>query len=253
MNVDNPNGNYIFQPGGSPYSSGVRAMPGYELRHITLMRPLPLAKGLDAIARHLEGMQRPPQTLCGLELRCPAAYSFAGFAAFNEQYRNLLQHHGMLSDGPNAVARTNIAPAVEPPTEQMIHAFTYTVPGVRLSGRPSFVISGAGELVQAALNSSAIVRPGEMSEDAMAEKALLVMDVMESRLSALGVDWPQVTVVNVYTIHNIAPLLHDILLKRMREAARLGVHWNLSRPPVIGIEFEMDMRGVADERYEEMR
>ncbi|MHB8887823.1 MAG: 2-amino-5-chloromuconate deaminase CnbZ [Acidobacteriaceae bacterium] len=253
MNIDNPAGSYFFQPGGTPYSSGVRAMPGYELTHITLMHPLPLAEGVAAIAAHLAAAKRPAQALCGLELRCPAPYSFAGFAAFNDQYRSLLQQHGMLPDGPNPVARTNIMPVAEALTEQTIHAFSYTIPCTHREGRPSFVISGAGELVEAALNTSAIVRPGETSADAMEEKASLVMGVMQSRLDALGVNWSHVTVVNIYTIHDIAPFLQRAILKRMGAAARLGVHWNLSRPPVTDIEFEMDMRGVADERYEDIR
>ncbi len=258
MTIENAAGNYLFQPGGTPYSSGVRALPGHAIRHITLMRPLPLARGIAAIAKHLTAANRPPLSLCGLELRCPAPYSFAGFAAFNKEYRGLLLQHQMLSEEPhfqgqNPIARTNISPLAEPLTEQTIHAFSYTIPAAKPTTSASFVVSGAGELVEAALNTSAIVRPGETSDAAMEEKAALVMSVMQSRLDALKVDWSQVTVVNIYTRHNITPFLQRAILQQMGAAARMGVHWHLSQPPVTDIEFEMDMRGLAEEFYEELR
>lgn len=257
MIIENLSGNYVFQPGGTPYSSGVRAMPEYELKHVTLMRPLPLAQALTAIVVYLDSRKRPPQSLCGLELRCSTPYTFSSFAAFNEQYCSQLRSHGVLPepgrfDGQNPVARTNISSVVESQVEQTVHAFSYTAPTKRSSASPSFVISGAGELVEAELNRSAIVRVGETSDDAMEEKADLVMSVMQSRLSALNAHWSDVTVVNIYTAHNIMPFLQRVILKHMGKAARLGVHWYLSRPPVTDIEFEMDMRGVRDEQYEEL-
>ena len=60
------------------------------------------------------------------------------------------------------------------------------------------------------------------------------------------------TAVDIYTVHNITPFLQSAILDRMGVAARLGVHWHLSRPPVDDIEFEMDLRGVAKESFEEL-
>ncbi len=258
MNITQQSGDYLYQPGGTTYSCGARALPGYEIRHITLMRPLPLARGLEAIAAYLQAAQRPPQALCGLQLRCPSPYSFEGFAAFNDTYCALLQKHDMLHGsspftGQNPIARTNVFPLAEPLTEQTIHAFSYTAPLTEASGRPSFVASGAGELVQSALSQSAVVRRGETSNEAMMEKAACVMEIMQSRLDALEVSWDHVTTVNIYTVHNITPFLKSAILNRMGNAARLGVHWHLSRPPIDDIEFEMDLRGVATESYEELR
>lgn len=252
MMVENTAGNYMFLPGGSPYSSGVRALPGYELIHTTLKRPLRVAEGIAAIAQYLARSARPASALCGVELRCPAPYSFDGFAAFNHEYQRLLRNHGMLPEGDNPVARTNIAPELTPPTEQVIHAFTYTVPTTTGGNRPSFVVSGAGELMQSALNSSAIIRAGEVSDDAMAEKVALVMEIMQSRLDSLKVTWADVTVVNIYTVHNLISFLRPVILEQMGPAARFGVRWYFSRPPVTGIEFEMDLRGVEMERHEEI-
>ncbi|HEX5815046.1 MAG TPA: RidA family protein, partial [Methylomirabilota bacterium] len=92
-----------------------------------------------------------------------------------------------------------------------------------------------------------IVRRGETSPDAIREKAAFVMDVMRTRLRGLGADWPDVTAIDVYTPHPIEPFARDLLLRAAGPAAVHGVRWFPSRPPVEGLEFEMDMRGVARE------
>jgi hypothetical protein len=114
---------------------------------------------------------------------------------------------------------------------------------------PTFIVSGAGELEDSALNPSAIRRAGEQSDEAMAEKAALVMEIMETRLDALQAGWSRVTSVDVYTVHNIYPFFEKEILSRAGGAARYGVRWYHSRPPVTGIEFEMDLHGVHHERY----
>jgi hypothetical protein len=73
------------------------------------------------------------------------------------------------------------------------------------------------------------------------------MDLMENRLRGLGVDWPRVTAIDVYTIHPIEPLLPRVILGRIGSAASHGIHWHYSRPPIEAIEFEMDLRGVHTE------
>ena len=51
--VDNPKGNYRFLTGIAPYSSGVVAMPGYEIVYTVLQQPLPYRQGFDLIDPHL--------------------------------------------------------------------------------------------------------------------------------------------------------------------------------------------------------
>jgi hypothetical protein len=70
---------------------------------------------------------------------------------------------------------------------------------------------------------------------------------MEHRLRGLGGDWPLVTAIDVYTVHPVGPLLPEIILGRAGAAAVHGVRWFHSRPPIIGIEFEMDLRSVRTE------
>ena len=81
----------------------------------------------------------------------------------------------------------------------------------------------------------------------MAEKSGYVMQVMEDRLNGLGGSWEFVTAVDMYTVHSAPCALERTILPRLNVAARQGVHWFHSRPPVVDIEFEMDLRGVCCE------
>lgn len=244
MPIENTNGNYSFIPGGSPYSAGVIASSGYELIRTTLNAPVPLAEAFDVIGDGLSARRRPLSALCALELRSPAPLSFSGFADFNDGYRELLKKYDLLPDGPNPIARTNVCPTLATPKQAVVHAFTYSKPVEEKGHAQTFIVSGAGELENSALDTQAIRRAGEQSDDAMAEKAALVMEIMQSRLDALRTSWAEVTSINIYTVHNIHPFLEKNILSRAGNAARYGVHWYHARPPVTGIEFEMDLHGL---------
>jgi len=243
--IDNPAGNYCFLTGIAPYSAGVTALPGYEIVRAVLARPLPWRDGFDRIERHLNGLGRPRAALCAMELRSPAPFSFAGFATFNGAYQMHLAEWGLLLEGRNPIARTNVAPAVNPPAEPSLHAFSYTVPTQTGIGPRTFIVAGAGDLRdQADLSPAAIVRPGETSTEAMREKAATVLAVMEERLFGLGMAWADVGGVGVYTVQPLHPLLENTLHPSLHEATQCGIDWHYSRPPIAGLEFEMDLRGV---------
>jgi hypothetical protein len=246
MLIDNVSGNYRFLTGIAPYSCGVVAMPGFEIVHATLQRPPTYELGFELIERHLEASGRPRQALCGIELRLPAPVSFEGFAAFNHEYQEILSQWGLMVEGRNPIARTNIAPVVRPPEQPSLYAFSYTVPSEADS--PSFVVAGAGDLDdQTNLSTAAIVRPNETSEEALREKARTVMDVMQSRLDGLNVGWSTVTAMDVYTTHPVQPFLLDTMLGPAGDAAVHGIRWHFGHPPIKGLAFEMDVRGVRQE------
>ena len=75
------------------------------------------------------------------------------------------------------------------------------------------------------------------------------MGIMQTRLSGLQMNWADVTTVDLYTVHPLHHLLAEELLIPMQEAARHAVRWYYSRPPISGLEYEMDMRGVRQEFY----
>ena len=164
-----------------------------------------------------------------------------GFVAFNREYRALLEDWDLLIDGANPIARTNVAPVENPPSESVVYGFSYTVPsGI---GRPTFVVAGGGEL-PGTLDAKNIIRVGDTSEDAIIEKAHCVVEIMRTRLASLGSD-DLLTDIDVYTQHNLRRSLAEVIIPGLPAAARLGVRWYYARPPVKEIEFEMDLRGVV--------
>lgn len=242
---DVPAGHYRFIPGVPPFSSGVVAMPGHQVVHATLRKPLPWREGFALIDRHLRAEGRPRAALCAIELRSPGQFSFEGFDAFNAGYRELLTEWKILLEGENPIARTNVAPVVGAPAEPSLYAFGYTVAGE--TPRPTFIGAGAGEMRERGKGTAGIVRHGETSADALREKAVFVMGIMQARLAALGVDWSDVTMIDIYTAHPIDTFLADTVLRPAGPAAIHGVRWFPSRPPVAGLEYEMDLRGVGRE------
>ena len=247
--VDHPTGNYRFLPGIAPYSCGVVSSPGFEIVNVTFQRPVAYRTGFERIARLLDEQGRPKTALCAVSLRSPRPYSFQGFAEFNAEYTSILERWGVFVDGTNPIARTNVAPVIDPPSEPVLYGFAFTKPCP--GDRPTtFIVAGAGELPEGILSRDAIVALGDTSPRGLAVKARFVMDLMESRLQGLGLAWASVSNANVYTAHSITELLPAVILSRMAAAAIHGVHWYFSRPPIDEIEFEMDLRGTSTElRY----
>lgn len=221
------------------------AEPGFEIEHARFWQPVPLARGFDRVAARLKTAGRSPQALCGMELRSPKPFTFAGFGQFNAGYVKVLESWGIMLDGLNPVARTNIAPEVNPPSEPSLYGFSYTVPSQLRT--KTFVVAGAGELPEGSLDPHDVVRRGETSPDALREKARFVMGLMTGRLKGLGVGWDSVTVSEVYTIFDIHSYLVAEILRPAGRGQIHGMTWHYSRPPIESIEFEMDLRGCARE------
>jgi hypothetical protein len=246
--VEHPVGGFYFVPGISPYSGGVRATSSCRIVNVTSPRALEWKEGFEHIDAVLAASNRPPSALCSIVLRCPKPESFDGFRAFNDEYRAALDDRSLLLDGINPIARTNVAPIVDPPAETLMYGFGYTIE--QPTDRPSFVIAGAGDLHdQADLSPEAIVRAGDRWIEAGSERATVVLDEMETRMAALGVDWGDAMMVNVYTAEPLHHVLQSTLLRRMGPAATHGVHWHLAAPPVAGLTFEMDLRGGTTEMW----
>jgi hypothetical protein len=220
-------------------------MPGYEIVRASFPYVVPLSVAFERVAGHLatEGLKK--QALCAMELRSPAAFSFEGFDKFNEGYIDVLRQWEILLPDHNPVARTNVAPIVGGPAEPGVYAFSYVVPSE--TDETTFVVAGAGEVVRQSHDSHRIVREGETSADAMAEKAAHVLQVMEQRLHGLGRDWQDVRHIDVYTSQVLDPYLKPVILENIGAAAVHGINWFLSNPPIAGLEFEMDMRGLRRE------
>ena len=243
-------GGYRFIPAVFQYSGGVAAEPGFQIERVSFRRPIPLARGFERIAEIIGSHGRPLTAFCACELRSPVPFSDDGFRAFNEVYAASLESWGIYDSKQrrNPVARSNVCPEIAPPSEPSFHAFCFT--GAARTTAASFVIAGSGEAREGgALYRQRTVRYGETSPDAMREKAVYVLGEMERRLGLLGFAWQDTSASQVYTIHDLHPFLADEIVPR--GAARSGLTWHYCRPPVRGLEFEMDCRAVAVEHFVE--
>ena len=240
-----PEGGYRYIKAVFQYSSGVAAEPGFALERARFARPLPLVQGFAAVEAHLAALGRPLASFAACELRSPAPMSEQGFRDFNLDYVRTLERWGIYKDGVNPVARTNVCPAYTPPDQPLLYAFSYTVPASE-AGRRSFVIAGGGEARNGPGSlAERTVRAGATTPEAMREKVRFVLQEMEARLSALGFSWRDATVTQAYTVQDIGAWVGSEVAAR--GAAEGGLVWHFARPPIIGLEYEMDVRGVARE------
>lgn len=240
--IDFAPGGFRFIPSVFQYSGGVAALPGYAIRRVRFRRPRPLEDGFAFIEDIIRQAGRPLTSFCACELRSPAPFDDAGFRAFNEAYVRPLREWGLVEGDVNPVARTNVCPEVDPPREPCFHAFAFTVEAGY--GPPTFTIAGSGEAKEGGdLYADSIVRRGETSPDAIADKVRAVVGEMERRLALLGFAWRETTATQAYTVHDFHPVMAADIVAR--GAAPGGLVWHFARPPVLELEFEMDCRGIA--------
>jgi hypothetical protein len=238
-------GGYCFLPSVFQYSAGVAALPGHAIERVRFRAPVPLAEGFARIEQLIAAAGRPLTAFCACELRSTAPFTEEGFRAFNEVYVVTLEKWRLFDGKVNPVARSNVCPAIDPPPEPSFHAFSFTVAAA--DAAPSFVIAGSAEAREGGASyRERTVRPGETTPDAMREKASHVLGEMERRMASLGFRWADTTATQVYTVQDLHPFLADEIVRR--GAAHSGLTWHFARPPVRGLEYEMDCRGVARER-----
>jgi hypothetical protein len=71
------------------------------------------------------------------------------------------------------------------------------------------------------------------------------MAEMTRRMATLETGWPDATGTQIYTVHEFASLVPNTLV--LGGAAAHGLTWHYARPPVVGLDYEMDVRGIARE------
>jgi len=238
-------GGYRYLPAVFQYSSGVAAEPGFEIERVRLAVPRPLAEGFAFVERHLAGRGRPLTAFAACELRSPGPFTEQGFQEFNRLYVRTLARWGIFRDEVNPVARTNVCPAYGAPPEPVLYAFSYTVPAAP-GTRGSFIVAGGAEVRPGPGSfASRTLRAGETSAEALRDKVRWVLAEMGTRLAALGFGWADAVSTQAYTVRDIGALVGPEIAAA--GAATGGLAWHFARPPVEGLEFEMDVRGAARE------
>jgi hypothetical protein len=242
----------IFEPGGYryirgpfQYSGGVAAEPGFTIERVRFVRPLALDEGFKRVEAHLKTIGRPLTSLCACELRSPAPFSEQGFVDFNRVYVGTLERWGLFSDEENPVARSNVCPEFDGPPEPSVHAFSYTV----IADHPvcqSFVIAGSAEVKKGdGPFRDRIICRGDTTPDALRQKARHVLNTMETRMLLLDAVWGDSTATHVYTVHDLHPFLREEIVASGAAASEFT--WVYARPPVVGLDYEMDVRSVYTE------
>jgi hypothetical protein len=241
-------GGYRYIPAVFQYSGGVAAERGYEIERARFAKPLPLARAFTTVEAHLRAIGRPTAAFAACELRSPEPFTEQGFHDFNKAYVTTLERWGIYTGGDapvNPVARTNVCPMYGRPAEPVMYAFSYTV-AAKDGARGSFITSGGGESrLQGKTHSERIVRLNDTSPEGLREKVTSVVAEMERRLAALGFSWKDAVTTEAYTVQNIGHLVGEVLASR--GACEGGLVWTYARPPVVGLEYEMDVRGAARE------
>ena len=241
-------GRFEFLEGGFPYSSGVIAGPGSRLVRARFAKPPNMQSGFGQIAAHLQSVGQPLTALCAVELRSPTPFSFSGFHEFNVGYVKVLSDWGLVRNGLNPVARSNVCPVFDAPAEPVFHAFSYTEPATATApdaNRRDFVVAGSGEWPEGQPFPDAIVARGDLSPAGLAAKVAFVINTMQARCSGLGGNWSRLTAAQIYTGEDFHGLLESHFAPAGLTA--LGLSWSICKPPIIGLEFEMDVRSLSRE------
>jgi len=245
MLIDNSKGGFSFVKGIGPFSSGAVANAGFEIVHAMAIPLIDLDAGYGVIEKHMREAGRPLNAVCGIELRIPKPLTPAGFEEFNHGYLKRLAAWDVHLDGNNPIARTNVAIEISPISAPMLFGFYYTVPSNQRA--KNFVLAGAGEVKSMRGNDLEMVAGAEVSTAGLTQKITFVMGLLGERLAEMRVTWSDATAVNLYTVHDAHPVIASTILPAIGIAAHRGVTWHYTRPPIIGMELEIDARAVSRE------
>jgi len=247
--IDSGHG-YDYLPGPAQYSAAVRARQGYELVRIRLVSPVVHELAFEVIANHLDGLGLPRAALAAVELRSPEPFTDEGFAAYNDRYRTALDQLGIDVSAGNPIARSNLCPVHNAPTDVAVHAFTYAAPVTDESLSlvaldRTFVISGSAEVPEGGDDYTArIIARGDVSSEGLERKVRWVVTEMGRRLGEVGANWDEVTGVHVYSAREVG----DLIASQVQAPTQKAVSWYACTPPIVELEFEMDCRRVGTER-----
>ena len=236
-------GGYRYIKAVFQYSGGVAAQPGFEIERAMLSRPLPLPEGFAAIKAHLKRLGRPLTAFCACELRSPAPFSEQGFKELNQAYAKVLEEWGIYRDGENPVARSNVCPAIAPPAAVF---FTPSPTRCRETAHgPQFRRRGRREDARGQAELPRLHRcAGRHLSRRLALQGALRRRGDGNRLAALDASWSDASAAHIYTVHNIGELVGRRCLRP--GPSHCGLTWQYCRPPIVDLEFEMDVRAVRE-------
>lgn len=152
-----------------------------------------------------------------------------------------------MRDGGSPLARTNVAPVTREVEGPSIVAFSYTVEAA--GAAPSYVVSGTAELRDGAKYPEDIVLSGDTSPAGLTEKLRAVVQIVLDRLETLKANWDDGATVHLYSSHGLEHEFQHVVLPEFGITPVHGVVSHSTRPPVLGLELEIDVRRYAAERF----
>jgi hypothetical protein len=209
------------------------------------MRPVSIEEGFRRIKVHLASIGRPPGAFCACELRSPKPFTEDGFAQFNRGYVSTLEAWGIVRAGAQSrVAQQRLSGARSARRCPSSTRSPTPVPGERGGLRRRRQRRGAGGEGELPRPHRPPQRPCRQA--GLREKAAWVLGEQDRRLGRSGSAGPT-SPRRSSTRSTVFPWIGEELAAR--GAMGGGLTWHLARPPVVGIDFEMDCRGVVDERF----
>jgi len=130
---------------------------------------------------------------------------------------------------------------MDPPEQPMLHGFTFSMPG--LDGRRDFVMAGMTETGP----GGRIIAAGDTSPAGLREKVRHVIEAVARRLDGLGRNYGDASHVEFYAALPAEALVTDLLIPAIDAAGRRGLRWHFGRPPVVGLEVELEARRASRE------
>ena len=168
------------------FSSGALANSGFEYCPRDLQAARAVGRRLRVVPSATYARRDARSTpYGGIELRIPAALTPAGFDEFNRPYIERLTAWGVMVDGLNPVARTNVAPASSPIAEPSMYGFYYTVPAVG-AARPAFVLAGVPEVASREGGKREVVAAGDVSLEGLRRKTACIMEALGGLLGEMS-------------------------------------------------------------------
>ena len=180
----------------------------------------PLAEGFAQIAEYIKAAGRPLTSFCACELRSPAAFTDQGFLEFNQHYVKTLAEWGIYDGKTNPVARSNVCPEIDPPSEPSFYAFSLRAAeqqhdaDLRHRRQRRSRRKAPGPIPSARCVIAISAPTASRTRFAMSSAP------WRSRMGAFGFGWKDATAAQVYTIRDYHHVVADELVKR--GAARPG-------------------------------
>jgi hypothetical protein len=72
-----------------------------------------------------------------------------------------------------------------------------------------------------------------------------IMRVLSRRLEEIGASWSDATAIQVYGVDDFQAEVVEKVLVRTGPAAVHGIRWFPSRPPIVGLKLEIDVRSAG--------